>query len=43
MEGYKNTTLEIIKKVGCDYEVFTSENTSQEVEALILKHWKRAK
>ena len=36
-EEYKETTLKIIEKVGCEYEVFTRRNTAQEVEAAYFK------
>lgn len=37
LNKYKETTLEIIEKIGCEYEVFTSENTASEVEKAYFK------
>ncbi len=35
--GYKQATLELIKMIGCEHQVFTSGNTPQEVESAYLK------
>lgn len=40
---YKKTTKELIEKVGCDYQVFTSKNTAQEVQEAYFKALKTGK
>ena len=37
MKDFKQTTIKIIERVGCEYEVFTSENSPQEVERAYFK------
>lgn len=37
LTGYTNTTIEIIKKMNCEYEVFTNKNSAKEVEDAYFK------